>query len=121
MHRGVSNAPYRSEQQNRLDCGFKRAAMTIASKIDMTRFFCRDALYYNFFRRIRAVLNLAAGDSRFAFLVTDKRLRRARSACGVVIWVVSESAQLDKAVARGQLGRLTALVLLIRASTLESI
>lgn len=44
LHRGVSNAPYRSKQQNLLDCGFKRAAMTIASIIDMTRFFCHDAL-----------------------------------------------------------------------------
>lgn len=44
MHLGVSNAPYRSKQQNLLDCGFKRAAMTIASIIDMTRFFCHDAL-----------------------------------------------------------------------------
>ena len=39
----------------------------------------------------------------------------------MVIWEVSESAQLYKAVARGQLERLTALVLLVGTPTLESI
>ena len=62
VHRGVSNAPYRSEQQNRLDCGFKRAAMTIASKIDMTRFFCRDALEVDIDAVWQGIVNLKIVD-----------------------------------------------------------
>ncbi len=45
LHRGVSLATYRSEHQNLLDCGLNHAAMTTASQIDMTSFFCRDALH----------------------------------------------------------------------------
>ena len=44
VHRGVSHTPYRSEQQNLLDCGLNHAAMTIASKINMHNLFYRDAL-----------------------------------------------------------------------------